>query len=53
MFRRLLAAVAFAALVPAAALAQPMLQMSADPDYLQVAPVEAVVGEIRGFLDRV
>lgn len=37
---------------PAAALAQPMLQLSADPDYLQVAPVEAVVGEIRGFLDR-
>jgi pimeloyl-ACP methyl ester carboxylesterase len=38
---------------PATTLAQPMLQLSSDPDSVRVAPAEAVVAEIRAFLDRV
>ncbi len=38
---------------PAATLAQPMLQLSADPNRVRDDPAEAVVGEIRAFLDRV
>lgn len=38
---------------PAATLAQPMLQLSADPDRVREAPTEVVVSEIRTFLDRV
>ncbi len=38
---------------PAAALAQPMLQLSADPNCVVREPAEAVVAEIRAFLDRV
>ena len=38
---------------PAAALAQPMLQLSPDPACVREAPAEALVGEIRAFLDRV
>ncbi len=37
---------------PTAALAQPMLQLSADPNHVLEAPVDAVVAEIRSFLDR-
>ena len=38
---------------PAATLAQPMLQLSADPERVREDPPEAVVAEIRAFLDRV
>jgi len=38
---------------PAATLAQPMLQLSANPGYVLTEPAEAVVAEIRTFLDRV
>jgi len=37
---------------PAAAPVQPMLQLSSDPGYVLQDPVEAVVGQIRGFLSR-
>jgi len=38
---------------PAATLVQPMLQLSADPNRVRDDPSEAVVAEIRSFLDRV
>ena len=38
---------------PAATPAHPMLQLSADPDRVRDGPAEAVVTEIRAFLDRV
>jgi pimeloyl-ACP methyl ester carboxylesterase len=38
---------------PAAALAQPMLQLSPDPGRVLAEPADAVVSEIRAFLDRV
>ena len=38
---------------PAATLAQPMLQLSADPERVREDPPQAVVAEIRAFLDRV
>jgi pimeloyl-ACP methyl ester carboxylesterase len=37
---------------PAATLAQPMLQLSPDPNYVLDGPADAVVGQIRAFLDR-
>lgn len=37
---------------PAAALAQPMLQLSPEPNRVLEGPVDAVVAEIRAFLDR-
>lgn len=37
---------------PAATLAQPMLQLSADPNRVLEGPADAVVAEIRAFLDR-
>jgi pimeloyl-ACP methyl ester carboxylesterase len=37
---------------PAATLAQPMLQLSADPNCVLEGPAEAVVGQVRAFLDR-
>ncbi len=37
---------------PAAALPQPMLELSRDADYVQAAPPEAVAAGIRAFLDR-
>jgi len=38
---------------PAAAVAQPMLQLSPDPGSVLADPAEAVVAQIRTFLDRV
>jgi pimeloyl-ACP methyl ester carboxylesterase len=38
---------------PAAALAQPMLQLSSDPDCVVQGPADGIVGQIRSFLDRV
>ncbi len=38
---------------PSTAIAQPMLQLSPDPAWVLQAPAEAVVHEIRAFLDRV
>ncbi len=38
---------------PNAATAQPMLQLSNDPDRIRQEPAEPVVGEIRAFLDRI
>jgi pimeloyl-ACP methyl ester carboxylesterase len=37
---------------PAAALAQPMLQLSENPDCIRDEPAEAVVARIRAFFDR-
>jgi pimeloyl-ACP methyl ester carboxylesterase len=37
---------------PAATLAQPMLQLSPDPNCVVDGPVDAVVGQIRAYLDR-
>jgi pimeloyl-ACP methyl ester carboxylesterase len=37
---------------PTAAPAQPMLQLSSDPGYVLQDPAEAVVGQVRSFLDR-
>jgi pimeloyl-ACP methyl ester carboxylesterase len=38
---------------PSTGIPQPMLQLSADPARILADPPEAVVGEIRAFLDRV
>ena len=38
---------------PAAALPQPLLQLSSDPGYVLAEAANAVVAEIRGFLDKV
>lgn len=38
---------------PAATLAQPMLELSANPAHVLEQPADAVVAEIRAFLDRV
>jgi hypothetical protein len=38
---------------PATGIAQPMLQLSPDPGRILEEPADAVVAEIRSFLDRV